>query len=132
MTRYPGMLERLAVLIGGFAAGALMRRGQWDLSAPSRSIERSARELQAQVRAHEHRLKRLESRTEAHEAKLQQIPSAAELASVMDELVGKAMSGLDARLSAQAHSIETLQTTVSQTDELLERVLESLDLLSEK
>jgi uncharacterized coiled-coil protein SlyX len=126
------MLERLAVLIGGFAAGALMRRWQGDLLAPPRSLERIVREIEAQVRGHEHRLKRLESRAEAHETKLKQIPTAGELVSVMDELVGKAMSGLDARLTAQAHSIETLQNTVSQTDELLERVLESLDLLGER
>jgi len=47
----------------------------------------------------------------------------------MDDLLAKAMSGLEVRLTAQARSIETLQTTVSQTDELLERVLESLDTL---
>jgi uncharacterized coiled-coil protein SlyX len=39
------------------------------------------------------------------------------------------MSSLDERLTTQAHSIEVLRTTVSQTDSLLERVLESLDAL---
>jgi uncharacterized coiled-coil protein SlyX len=53
-----------------------------------------------------------------------------QIVSAMDELLGKAMSGLEGRLTAQARSIETLQTTVSQTDELLERVLESLDTLA--
>jgi hypothetical protein len=33
---------------------------------------------------------------------------------------------LDRRLSDQAKSIEVLKTTVSQTDELLERVLDSI------
>jgi len=41
------------------------------------------------------------------------------------------MSGLEGKLTAQARSIETLQATVSQTDELLERVLESLDTLQD-
>jgi len=36
---------------------------------------------------------------------------------------------LDERLSTQANSIEVLKSTVSQTDGLLERVLESLDAL---
>jgi uncharacterized coiled-coil protein SlyX len=36
---------------------------------------------------------------------------------------------LDERLTSQARSIDTLRTTVSQTDSLLERVLESLDSL---
>jgi uncharacterized coiled-coil protein SlyX len=39
------------------------------------------------------------------------------------------MTTLDDRLTTQAHSIEVLKTTVSQTDSLLERVLESLDTL---
>jgi hypothetical protein len=39
------------------------------------------------------------------------------------------MATLDDRLTTQAHSIEVLKTTVSQTDSLLERVLESLDSL---
>ncbi|HTQ57622.1 MAG TPA: hypothetical protein VMI94_24305 [Bryobacteraceae bacterium] len=126
------MLERLAVLVGGFAAGALLRRWQDSPLAPPRSLERTARELQAQMRAHEHRLRRLENRAETHEARLNDLPSARQLASAMDELLGKAMSGLDARLAAQAQSIEALRATVTQTDELLERVLESLDLLSEQ
>ena len=57
------------------------------------------------------------------------MPSTAQLVSAMDELLTKAMSGLEGRLTAQAGSIEALQMTVSQTDDLLERVLESLDTL---
>lgn len=47
----------------------------------------------------------------------------------MEELLTKTMASLDDRLITQAHSIEVLKTTVSQTDSLLERVLESLDSL---
>jgi uncharacterized coiled-coil protein SlyX len=124
--------QRLAVVIGGFAAGALVRRWQaHDAAAPRRSLDRLSREWKAQVRAHDHRIGRLEARSEAHEAKLKEVPSTAQIVSAMDELLRTAMSGLDGRLTAQARSIETLQTTVSQTDELLERVLESLDMLRE-
>jgi uncharacterized coiled-coil protein SlyX len=113
-------LQRLAVLIGGFAAGALIRRWQaYDTANSQRSLDRSSREWKAQVRAHDYRLSRLEARSDAHETKLKEA----------DELLAKAMSGLEGRLTAQAQSIETLQLTVSQTDELLERVLESLDTL---
>jgi uncharacterized coiled-coil protein SlyX len=125
------LLERLAVLIGGFAAGALMRRWQGDAMVPQRSLEKTTRELKAQMRAHERRIGHLEIRSEVHEAKLKETPTAAQLSVAMDELLAKAMSGLDSRLTAQAQSIETLQMTVSQTDELLERVLESLDTLRE-
>ena len=122
--------QRLAVVIGGFAAGALVRRWQaHDAPASRRSLDRLSREWKAQVRAHDYRLSRLEARSEAHEAKLKEIPSTAQMVSAMGELLAKAMSGLEGRLTAQARSIETLQMTVSQTDELLERVLESLDTL---
>jgi uncharacterized coiled-coil protein SlyX len=47
----------------------------------------------------------------------------------MEQLLSKTMASLDERLVTQARSIELLKTTVSQTDNLLERVLESLDSL---
>jgi uncharacterized coiled-coil protein SlyX len=124
------LFQRLAVLIGGFAAGALVRRWQaHDTAASRRSLDRLSREWKAQVRAQDYRLSRLEARSDAHEAKLKEMPSTVQIVSAMDELLAKAMSGLEGRLTAQARSIETLQMTVSQTDELLERVLESLDTL---
>ena len=125
-------LQRLAVLLGGFAAGTVVRRWQaQDTAASQRSLNRLSGEWKAQVRAHDHRLNRLEARSDAQETKLQEMPSTAQIVSAMDELLTHALSGLDGRLTAQARSIETLQTTVSQTDELLERVLESLDTLQD-
>jgi uncharacterized coiled-coil protein SlyX len=47
----------------------------------------------------------------------------------MEQLLSKTMTSLDERLTTQAHSIEALKATVTQTDGLLERVLESLDSL---
>jgi uncharacterized coiled-coil protein SlyX len=124
------LFQRLAVLIGGFAAGALVKRWHGhDTAASQRSVDRLSREVKAQIRAHDHRLLRLEACTDTHEAKLKDMPSTAQLLSSMDEMLAQAMTGLEGRLTAQAQSIETLQTTVSQTDELLERVLESLDTL---
>jgi uncharacterized coiled-coil protein SlyX len=122
--------ERLAAVIGGFAAGTLVRCWQAHNTAASpRSLDRLSREWKAQVRAHDHRLNRLEARSEAYESRLKELPTTAQFHSAMDDLLARAMSGLESRLTAQALSIETLQSTVSQTDELLERVLESLDTL---
>jgi len=122
--------QRLAVVIGGFAAGALVRRWQANHTAASRrSLDRLSREWKAQVRAHDFRLRGLEARSAAHEARLKDVPSTAQMLSAMDGLLAQAMSGLEGRLTAQTRSIETLQMAVSQTDELLERVLESLDTL---
>ncbi|HLY16265.1 MAG TPA: hypothetical protein VKR61_03535 [Bryobacteraceae bacterium] len=123
------VLERLAVLIGGFAAGTLMRRWLAGASAPGHALERATRELKSQARAHESRISRLEARTDSHEARLKEVPSTAQLVAALDDLLAKALTGLEGRLTVQAQSIETLQMTVAQTDELLERVLESLDTL---
>ena len=124
------LLERLAVLIGGFAAGTAIRRWQSQDASPSpRALDRLSREWKAQVCAHEYRLSRLEARSDAHEARLKEMPSTTQIVSAMDDLLNRALAGLEGRLTAQARSIETLQATVAQTDELLERVLESLDTL---
>jgi len=50
----------------------------------------------------------------------------------MEQLLGKTMQSLDQRLAAQAEAVDLLKTTVSQTDALLERVIESLDSLREE
>jgi len=125
------LFERLAVLLGGFAAGALLRRWQSQEITPSaqRSVDRLSREWKAQTRAHDRRLSRLEGRVDEHEGRLNQAPSTKQLVAAMDDLLAKALDGLEGRLNAQSQSIETLQATVAQTDELLERVLESLDTL---
>lgn len=57
------------------------------------------------------------------------VPSTSQIIAAMEQLLSKTMSSLDDRLTSQARSIEVLKTTVSQTDSLLERVLESLDSL---
>jgi chromosome segregation ATPase len=79
--------------------------------------------------ASDKRFTQIETRLEEHSVKLSQVPSTAQIVAAMEQLLAKTMSSLDDRLTTQAHSIEVLKTTVSQTDSLLERVLESLDSL---
>jgi hypothetical protein len=57
-------------------------------------------------------------------------PSTQEIVAAVERLLFRTMTSLDERLSAQAQSIELLKGTVSQTDSLLERVLESIDSLA--
>ena len=78
---------------------------------------------------HDNRLQQLEMKVGEHEHRLSDVPSTSQIVAAMETLLSKTMTSLDARLSAQAHSIDVLKTTVSQTDELLERVLESIDSL---
>lgn len=122
---------RLAVVVAGFATGALAKRWQArDTGTPPHaSLTKIAREMRLQAAAYDRRLRQLEAQLAAHEAKLQETPSTAQMRAALDKAFTEAMAGVDERLTAQAQSIETLQMTVTQTDDLLERVLESLDLL---
>ena len=119
---------RLAFWVAGAAVGLLIRRTQ-PRAAAAPELKRSLENLAREMKLQEGRLGRLEARVSGQEAKLREAPSTAQILSAMDDLLARALAGLDARLTAQAQSIETLQMTVRQTDELLERVLESLDLL---
>jgi DNA repair ATPase RecN len=126
------LFSRLAVLLAGVATGALAKRwlvGEATTPELQRSLKRLAREMRSQAAAYEARLQLLETRVEDHQDRLERAPSTVQMVSAMEELLGKAMAGMNERLTAQAESMETLQMTVTQTDELLERVLESLDLL---
>ena len=127
------LLPRLAAVVAGIAAGALTKRWQQESAAATpgvmRSLDKLSRDMQMQAASHERRLKQLEARVADHETKLKDMPSTAQFVAAMEDLLAGAMGGLDRCLATQAQSIETLQMTVAETDELLERVLESLDTL---
>jgi hypothetical protein len=75
------------------------------------------------------RFDQIEAKLDEHAVRLADVPSTAQIVSAMEQLLAKTMSSLDDRLNSQAKSIDTVKTTVAQTDTLLERVLESLDSL---
>ena len=72
------------------------------------------------------RLSHLEARIGDHDAKLKELPTLTQVVSTMEEMLSSTMSGLDNKLSEQVRSIEVLKTTVAQSDELMERVLDSI------
>jgi chromosome segregation ATPase len=124
--------------LAGIAAGALTtaRRERGGagmdpavLGELKSSLANLETRLTAQDSATAARFTQVETRLEEHSAKLAEVPSTAQIVAAMEQLLSKTMTSLDDRLTTQAHSIEVLKTTVSQTDSLLERVLESLDSL---
>jgi chromosome segregation ATPase len=136
MSRTFLILPGVAAFLAGIAAGALTagRREQSGLDpAVTQDIKRALANLEAQLAAQQTastgRFAQVEVRLDEHAAKLADMPSTAQIVSAMEKLLAKTMSSLDERLTSQARSIDTLKTTVSQTDSLLERVLESLDSL---
>jgi chromosome segregation ATPase len=139
MARGLEFFPRFAIFLAGVAAGALTnsRRdrgiGVVDPGASADLKKSLMAEIDTRLSAYDAanatRFSQIESRLEEHATKLADVPSTTQLVAAMEGLLSKTMASLDERLTTQAHSIEVLKTTVSQTDSLLERVLESLDSL---
>ena len=136
MARVWNAVPRVAIFLAGVAAGVLTsgRKGEGaGAAAGLQDLKKSLAELEARLAIQESatagRLTQIETRIDEHATKLADVPSTSQIVAAMEQLLSKTMANLDERLTAQAHSIEVLKTTVSQTDGLLERVLESLDSL---
>jgi uncharacterized coiled-coil protein SlyX len=129
-------VPRVAIFLAGVVAGVLTsgrKEGNASSAAGLQELKRSLADLETRLATQESatagRLTQIETRMDEHTAKLADVPSTSQIVAAMEQLLSKTMANLDERLTAQAHSIEVLKTTVSQTDGLLERVLESLDSL---
>ena len=136
MSRALNYVPRAALFLAGVAVASLARprRGsggadQAALGELKTAIADMESRLQAGQAADAARFRRVEATLEEHSAKLADSPSTSQIVAAMEQLLSKTMASLDDRLTGQARSIEVLKTTVSQTDSLLERVLESLDSL---
>jgi chromosome segregation ATPase len=136
MSRVFSYVPRLAIFAAGIVAGVLTssRRQHGGIdTAAEQDLKRSIADLESRLEAHESadaaRFAQVETRLDEHAVKLADVPSTAQIVGAMEQLLSKTMTSLDERLTTQAHSIEALKTTVTQTDSLLERVLESLDSL---
>ena len=136
MSRVLNYVPRVAIFLAGVAVAAITlprrERGGMD-SVATDELKRSLAGLEARRQARDAadaaRFAQLEVRVEEHAGKLKDVPSTGQIVAAMEQLLSKTMASLDDRLTTQARSIEVLKTTVSQTDSLLERVLESLDSL---
>jgi uncharacterized coiled-coil protein SlyX len=136
-------VPRAALFLAGIAAGALTlshREGSGMDSAALADLKRSLADMQGRLAeqgsVQTARMDRIETRLDEqaavisdHTQRLADVPSTGQIVAAMEQLLQKTMASLDERLTTQAHSINVLNTTVAQTDSLLERVLESLDSL---
>jgi hypothetical protein len=136
MSRVIETLPRALCFLAGVAVAAvtLPRRERAGIdSATVEDLKKSLADLEKRMEARDAaeaaRFALVDTRLEEHTAKLADVPSTGQIVAAMEQLLSRTMASLDDRLSTQAHSIEVLKTTVSQSDGLLERVLESLDSL---
>jgi uncharacterized coiled-coil protein SlyX len=143
MSKESNLLSEIGIFLAGVIAAGFLTSRRRD-PAPAQPVTPSdassaqdwhsaiaalESRLAAQESANAARFGQLESRLEEQGARLAEVPTTQQIVGAMEHLIGKTMNSLDERLTTQAHSIEVLKTTVSQTDSLLERVLESLDSL---
>jgi chromosome segregation ATPase len=128
-------IPRLAIFLAGAGVASVAMRRPRAAADPAalEDLKSTIANLDARLKAKETaddaRFAQVESRIEEHAARLADVPSTSQIVAAMEQLLTKTMSSLDDRLSTQAQSIEVLRSTVSQTDALLERVLESIDSL---
>lgn len=130
----------MVAFLAGVAAGAVTSAARAK-SAPGAKSEAESKSalaefeakvearIAAQESANAARFANIEAKMEEHGARLADVPSTTQIVTAMEQVLARTMSSLDERLNSQARSIDTLKTTVAQTDGLLERVLESLDSL---
>ena len=72
------------------------------------------------------RIASLETLVAEHDAKLRHVPSTQQIVDAMDQVFERGATALHARFAEQTRALENLQAVVSQTDELLEKVLDSI------
>jgi hypothetical protein len=138
------VLSEVGLFVAGvLAAGWLAGRRKEDFAPAStpapepargsenwnRTLADLDRRLSAQEAVTAQRFATVEAKIDEQGTRLSDLPSTQQIVGAMEQLIAKTMNSLDDRLTNQAHSIEVLKTTVTQTDSLLERVLESLDSL---
>jgi uncharacterized coiled-coil protein SlyX len=127
------------VVVAGILAARRRDASRADASAPvpagkrQDAWQRALGDLESRVATQESataaRFTQVERRLAEQSARLADLPSTQQIVDAMEQLLARTMTSLDDHLTSQTHSIEVLKTTVSQTDNLLGRVLESLDSL---
>lgn len=131
MEQTMNILPRVAIFIGRVAARALPPGGARQSSASVIRLEAELARLEHRLAADEsasaERFHRIEAQLEEHAARLADIPTGREINAAMEELLSKTLRSLDSRLRVHAQSIDELKATVSETDSLLRKVLESFD-----
>jgi chromosome segregation ATPase len=129
-------IPRIALFLAGAGvASVALRRPKAERAdaAKLEDLKNTVAGLEARLKAKEiaddARFTQVEANIQEHTARLADVPSTTQIVTAMEQLLTKTMASLDDRLTTQAQSIEVLRNTVSQTDGLLERVLESIDSL---
>ena len=126
-------LFRTLIVVAGAVLGVIVGRRS-HLRQPSPASDREALfHLTGKVEELEHRfevrLDAIDSQVAEHEKRLNDMPPLSAILSATDEAIARKLRGLDEKLAVQCHSIEVLRTTTFQMDDLLQKLLESVEAL---
>jgi chromosome segregation ATPase len=114
------------------AAGAVARYVTADrrrLEALERTVDGVALHIDEEARRNDARCQSIESRLATCESRLDEIPSLDEIVGAIQQQLSHTGTCIHERLSRQEEAIAVLKTTVAQTDQLLERILDSVESL---
>jgi uncharacterized coiled-coil protein SlyX len=118
--------NRLTALENGTASTAGSETGTRNTPETLAAVASIEATVASLTTRYDSRLTTLESQVAGHDAKLKELPTLSQVVSTMEEMLSNTMSGLDQKLTEQVRSIDVLKTTVAQSDELMERVLDSI------
>jgi hypothetical protein len=104
----------------GLLRGLRLLDGLADNSAKVRALEERLDGIQVQIAA-------LHRKDEQLQAGLDRTITEDHLSQALDKALERVQSGIEERFADQARSVEALRAMVSQTDELLERLLDRLE-----
>ncbi len=137
------LIPRTVVFVGGAAIGlmsALLRSRESGKQGAGRltpntlftqpistmATTRVSTELSPRYSTLQKRVASLEALVEAHDAKLRNVPTTEQIVEAMDQVFERGAAALHARFAEQTRALENLQAVVGQTDELLEKILDSI------
>jgi hypothetical protein len=115
------------VLIAAGAAFGIVR-GLRALKADAERADLSV--LEARIDSLHLAVARLGDQAEQFHSRLDASVTRAELSEMLDRVFGRLESEVDERFERQTRSVEALRLMVGQTDELLEKVLDGLESIS--
>ena len=116
-----------SVLIAAGAGFGLVR-GLRGLSSAAERVDLSV--VNARIDALSLAVARLGNQSEQLSGQQEAFLTRAELAETLDRVFGRFTRDVDERFERQSRSVEALRLMVSQTDELLQKVLDGLDAIS--
>jgi uncharacterized coiled-coil protein SlyX len=121
------LISELALFMAGALVAGYVRsskRPTHELPALRAALAEMERRVAEEASSTARRFAELDARLAEQSAKLSEIPDMKQIASAVEHAVARAMRPVEERLTAQGQAIDGLKSGISQSDTLLERILD--------